>query len=151
MRSHLEGYRYHHEIAPTELAFMTDWMLHWHHRDKAFTFSLLLVDFYDTVALGNALGAAYAMDLIHRVSVEIAEVLRHTDVFSRPQACSFLMLLPHGSPDLVLHRIEPILSAAQKDGLEESHLHIGKMTVPDDLQGETSAVALFDRLLTNKH
>ena len=146
MRAYLSDYQYDQEVSPEKLAFMTDWMLRWHHRNKEFSFSLVLIDFQDPNALGNALGAAYAMNLIRRVSREVTDVLRNTDMFCRTRVSSFYVLLPQGAPSIVLNKIEPILTAARVDGLEASHLQIGKLSIPEDLSGETAAAELFDRL-----
>ncbi len=150
MRAYLSDYTYEQEVPPEKLAFMTDWMLRWHNRNKDFSFSLVLIEFQDTNALGNALGAAYAMNLIRRVSREVTEVLRNTDMFCRARVSSFYVLLPQGAPSIVLNKIEPILAAARADGLEASQLHIGKLSIPEDLNGETSALDLLNRLRAGK-
>jgi hypothetical protein len=151
MRSYLKDYTFKQEISPKKIAHMTDWMLQWHLRDNTFDFSLVLIDFQDPAALGDALGAAHAMNLIYRIEHEINNLLRPTDMFSRTQVSTFLVLLPQGAPEIVLNKIEPILAAAGDDGLDETHLHIGKLYIPADLKRETSALDLFDRLAISEH
>ncbi|HXA47950.1 MAG TPA: diguanylate cyclase [Burkholderiaceae bacterium] len=151
MRSYLKDYAFKQEISPKKIAHMTDWMLEWHRRDSAFNFSLVLIDFQDPAALGDALGAAHAMNLIYRIGDKVTEVLRPTDMFCRVQVSSFLVLLPQGAPELILSKIEPVLAVAREDGLDESHLNIGKLSIPTDLKRETTAVELYDRLFTNEH
>jgi GGDEF domain-containing protein len=146
MRKSLLDYRYKQELSPERFAHMTDWMLLWQQRNPSAVFSLVLIDFLNPTALGNALGAAYAMDLIRRVERDICAVLRATDQFCRFRVSSFLVLLPQGAPEIVLNKIEPIIHAARIDGLDASQLHIAKLVVPDDLGGAESAVDLFDRL-----
>ena len=146
MRNHLNGYSYTQEVSPEQLAHMLDWSLRWHRRNETATFSLVLIDFHDPSALGNSLGAAYAMDLVRRVGREISSVLRSTDLFCRVRVSSFVVLLPQGSPSIVLNKIEPVLAVARADGLDASQMHIAKIAVPDDLVSEKTAVDLFDRL-----
>jgi GGDEF domain-containing protein len=151
MRSYLKDYSFKQEVSPKKIAHMTDWLLQWHLRDNSFEFSLVLIDFQDPAALGDALGAAHAMNLIYRIGDNVAEVLRPTDMFCRTQVSSFLVLLPQGVPDMVLSKIEPVLAVARDDGLDESHLTIGKLSIPVDRKQEASALELFDRLFTSEH
>ena len=146
MRHHLNGYTYTQEVSVEQLAHMLDWSLLWHKRNQSATFSLVLIDFHDPSALGNSLGAAHAMALIRRVSRELTEVLRSTDLFCRVRVSSFVVFLPLGSPSIVLNKIEPVLAYARADGLDASQLHVAKIEVPDDLLAEKTAVELFDRL-----
>ena len=151
MRSYLKDYKFKQEVSPKKIAHMTDWMLQWHLRDNTFDFSLVLIDFQDPAALGDALGAAHAMNLIYRIGDKVAEELRSTDMFCRVQVSSFLVLLPQGAPELILNKIEPVLVAAREDGLDESHLNIGRLSIPSDLKRETTALELYDRLFLNEH
>ena len=146
MRKRLLDYQYKQELSPERFAHMTDWMLLWQHRNPSASFSLVLIDFQNPTALGNALGAAYAMDLIRRVEREISSVLRATDQFCRFRVSSFLVLLPQGAPEIVLNKLEPIIQAARLDGLDASQLHLAKLVLPEELKGEKSAAELFDRL-----
>lgn len=146
MREHLSGYKFEQEVSPDAFAYQTDWMLRWCARDKSMAFSLVLIDFHEPTALGNALGSVYAMNLIRRVGRELAETLRCTDLFCRIRVSSFWVLLPQGSPSIVLNKIEPLLAAARADGLAASALRTSKLSIPEDLRGEVSAVELFDRL-----
>jgi GGDEF domain-containing protein len=146
MRSMIKDYQYRQEIAPEQFAHMTDWLLAWQQRNPAFGFSLVMIEFTDTTALGDALGAAYAHDLIKRIGREIADVLRTTDLFCRIRAASYLVLLPQGAPEIVLNKLEPILAAARHDGLDASHLHIAKLVVPQDRGPDDTAVGLIERM-----
>ncbi|MDK9715121.1 MAG: hypothetical protein OEL86_13650 [Sulfuritalea sp.] len=146
MHDHLSNYTFKQEVSPDTFAYQTDWMLRWHARDRQMTFSLVLIDFHEPAALGNALGAPYAMNLLRRVGREVTETLRCTDLFCRSRVSSFWVLLPQGHPNIVLNKIEPILSAARADGLEASAMRTSKLSVPEDLNGEASALELFKRL-----
>lgn len=146
MRNCLKDYEFNQEVSAEYFAYMTDWLLNWHRRDSSMTFSVVLIDFNEPAALGNALGAAYAMDLIRRLGREVASNLRSTDLLCRVRASTFWVLLPQGSPSIVLNKIEPILAAAREDGLAASQLLIGKISVPEDMHANITALELFDRI-----
>jgi GGDEF domain-containing protein len=146
MREHLSNYRFGQEVSPEVFAHQTDWMLRYYARDQTRGFSLVMIDFHEPTALGNALGAAYAMTLLRRVGREVAEALRSTDLYCRIRVGSFFVLLPQGSPSIVLNKIEPLLATARADGLESSAMRTSMVSVPEDLQGEASALDLFNRL-----
>lgn len=146
MRNCLTDYEFTQEVSAEYFTYMTDWLLNWHRRDSSMTFSVVLIDFNEPAALGNALGAAYAMDLIRRLGREVASNLRSTDLLCRVRASTFWVLLPQGAPSIVLNKIEPILAAAREDGLAASQLLIGKISVPEDMHANITALELFDRI-----
>jgi GGDEF domain-containing protein len=150
MHGHLSDYECQQEVSPENFAHKIDWLLKWRERDKTMEFSLVLIAFQEPSALGNALGAAGAMNLIRRVGREVSSVLRNTDLLCRTRVSSFWVLLPQGAPSIVLNKMEPILDAARADGLDATHLHIGKLSIPEDLNGSTSAEELFVRLRGGK-
>lgn len=152
MREDLKEYRYSQHVSPELFAHQTDWLLRWQGRDLAVPnlFSLLLIDFVSPQELGDALGAPYAMQLIEQVDRRLGEALRSTDLLCRTHVSRFWVLLPHGAPGTVLGKLEPILSQARADGLSATHLRITTLTLPKDLDGETSAVELFDRLASHR-
>lgn len=150
MREHLSNYKYGQEVSPEIFAYQTDWMLRYLARDKSRTFSLLLIDFHEQTALGNALGAAYAMNLLRRVGREVAQALRTTDLHCRIRVGSFFVLLPQGSSSIVLNKIKPLLEAARADGLEHSAMRTSMLNIPEDLEGEVSALELFNRLARSR-
>jgi GGDEF domain-containing protein len=152
MREHLQEYRYSQHVSPELFAHQTDWLLRWQGRDQAVpnVFSLLLFDFLSPEKLGDALGAPYAMQLIEQVDHRLGEALRSTDLLCRTHVSRFWVLLPHGAPGTVLGKLEPILSQARAEGLNATHLRIATLTLPKDLNGETSASELFDRLASHR-
>lgn len=151
MRENLKEYTFKSEVSPEHFAHMTDWLLRWRKRDPDLGFSLVLIDFTNPSALGNALGAKYAMDLVRRVGGEINNALRHTDIFSRTRVSSFWVLLPKGDPDIVLSKLEPILSAARMDGMDATQLLVRKLSVPGDIASDVTAAELFTRMETSEH
>jgi|WetSurMetagenome_2_1015567.scaffolds.fasta_scaffold66946_5 hypothetical protein len=148
MLQNLDGYTFNSEVPPEHFAHMVDWLLHWRKRNAELDFSLVLIDFKNPSELGNALGAKRAMDLVKRVGSEIENALRTTDLLTRTRVSCFWVLLPKGLPDIVLKKLEPILSAAQQDGMDASQLVIRKLVVPTDLAGnDATALDLFKRML----
>ncbi len=130
---------------------MTDWLLQWRKRDPDLNFSLVLIDFNSPSELGNALGAKYAMELVQRVGNEINHALRHTDIFSRTRVSSYWVLLPKGDPDIVLSKLEPILSAARSDGMDATQLHVRKLSIPGDNAGDVTAAELLTQMQSPEH
>lgn len=130
---------------------MTDWLLQWRKRDPELNFSLVLIDFRNPSELGNALGAKYAMELVRRVGNEINHALRHTDIFSRTRVSSYWVLLPNGDPDIVLSKLEPILSAARADGMDATQLHVRKLSIPGDNAGDVTAAELLTQMQSPEH
>ena len=152
MLQNLQDYTFNSEVSPKNFAHMVDWLLHWRKRDAELDFSLVLIDFKNPSELGNTLGAKRAMDLIKRVGNEIESALRTTDLLTRTRVSSFWVLLPKGLPDIVLKKLEPIIFAAQQDGMNASQLVVRKLVVPADLgDNDTSAPDLFKRMLLIEH
>lgn len=143
MLEYLREYAYESEIPPEHFAHMTDWLLKWRKRDSSMFFSLLLIEFKNPSELGNVLGAKYAMELIKRIGHEIDDALRSTDLLSRTHVSSFWVLLPHGAPDLVLLKLDPIFSAARLDGMDATQMRVRKLVVPDDVADNVTAADLF--------
>jgi GGDEF domain-containing protein len=146
MLEYLREYAYKCEIPPEHFAHMTDWLLLWRKRDPGMAFSLVLIDFRSPAELGNVLGAKYAMELIKRVGHELDAALRATDLLCRTHVSCFWVLLPHGAPDMVLQKLEPILAAARQDGMDATQLRIRKMVIPGDLADDVSAAELFRQM-----
>lgn len=142
----LKNYEYKSEVPPEVFAHMTDWHLCWRKREPNTTFSLVLIDFKDPATLGSVLGAKYARDLLRHISNEIESTLRNTDLLCRTRVSCFWILLPNGEPDLVLNKLEPILTAAKEDGLDVTHLHVGKLHISGDFANDVTAAELFLRL-----
>lgn len=149
MLEYLKEYAYKSEVPPEHFAHMTDWLLNWRKRDAGLTFSLVLIDFKNPSELGNVLGAKYAMELVRRVGHEIDSALRTTDLLCRTHVSSFWVLLPNGAPDIVLQKLEPILSAARMDGMDATQLRIRKLGIPADVAGDVSAAELFRQMQTS--
>lgn len=146
MLEYLKEYAYKSEVPPEHFAHMTDWLLNWRKRDAGLSFSLVLIDFRNPSELGNVLGAKYAMELIRRVGHEIESALRTTDLLCRTHVSSFWVLLPNGAPDIVLQKLEPILSAARADGMDATQLRIRKLGIPADNAGDATAAELFRQM-----
>jgi GGDEF domain-containing protein len=146
MLEYLREYAYKCEIPPEHFAHMTDWLLQWRKREPGMVFSLVLIDFRNPSELGNVLGAKYAMELIKRVGHEIDIALRATDLLCRTHVSSFWVLLPHGAPDMVLQKLEPILAAARQDGMDATQLRIRKLMIPGDVADDVSAAELFRQM-----
>ena len=146
MLNHITHYTYQNEVSPERFAFMADWLLRWNKRDGGLEFSLVLIDFKSPVELGNALGAKRAMDLILRVGQEIDQSLRATDLLCRARASTFWVLLPKGAPDIVLQKLDPILYAARRDGLDATQLDIRTAIYPEELADCHSAHDMFGRM-----
>jgi hypothetical protein len=144
----LQNYTYKSEVPPEHFAHMTDWHLSWCKREPAVTFSLVLIDFKDPATLGNALGAKYAMDLLRRIGNEIHSTLRTTDLLCRTRVSCFWVLLPNGEPDIVLTKLAPILAAAKEEGLDATKLHVGTLSISQDISSDVTAAELFLRLKT---
>ncbi|MCX8085330.1 MAG: hypothetical protein N3C63_00375 [Rhodocyclaceae bacterium] len=150
MLEHLKDYAYQREVSPEHFVHMVDWLLQWRKRDPALGFSLVLIDFKDPTALGNALGAKYAMDLVKRIEAEIQGALRTTDLLSRTRVSCFWILLPKGEPSIVLDKLAPILDAARRDGLDATQLNIVKVVVPRDIASDVTAAELIEHLQTGR-
>jgi len=146
MLNHIAQYTYQNEVSPERFAFMADWLLRWNKREGGAGFSLVLIDFTSPAELGNALGAKHAMELVRRVGLEIDQSLRSTDLLCRARASTFWVLLPKGAPDIVLQKLDPILYAARRDGLDATQLDIRTVIYPDELSECHSALELFERL-----
>lgn len=146
MLEHLKGYTFKSEVPPEHFAHMTDWLLSWRKRDAELSFSLVLIDFRNPSQLGNVLGAKYAMELIRRVGSEIESALRSTDLLCRTHVSSFWVLLPNGAPEIVLQKLEPILSAARQDGMDATQLLVRKLVVPGDMADDVGAAELFRQM-----
>jgi hypothetical protein len=151
MRAYLKDYTFKNEVPPEHFVHMTDWLLQWRKRDPDLNFSLVLIDFRNPSELGNALGAKYAMELVRRVGNEINHALRHTDLFSRTRVSSYWVLLPKGDPDIVLSKLEPILSAARMDGMDATQLYVRKLNIPGDNAGDVTAAELFTQMQAPEH
>lgn len=151
MLSHLKNYAYRSEVSPEHLVHMTDWLLQWRKRDPDLSFSIVLIDFKNPSDLGNALGAKYAMELIRRVGSEINSALRTTDMFSRAHVSSFWVLLPKGDPEIVLRKLEPILLAARRDGMDATQLNVRKIVIPTDIASDVTASEIFNQMQTSDH
>jgi len=149
MLEYLQEYSYKSEVSPDHFTHMTDWLLNWRRRDPDMSFSLVLIDFKDPTALGNALGAKYAMDLLKRVTSEINGALRTTDLLCRTRISCFWVLLMKSEPAIVLNKLEPILSAARQDGMGASQLQIDTILVPRDVADDVTATELFMHLQTH--
>jgi len=149
MLEYLKEYAYKSEVPPEHFAHMTDWLLHWRKRDTGLTFSLVLIDFTNPSELGNVLGAKYAMELVRRVGHEIDNALRTTDLLCRTHVSNFWVLLPNGEPDIVLQKLEPILSAARRDGMDATQLRVRKLGIPTDIASDVSAAELFRQMQTS--
>jgi GGDEF domain-containing protein len=146
MKNVLDGYEYQRNLTPEQFANMTDWLLQWQAREKDRSFSVVLIEFPDVGALGDALGAKLAAELIRRVEAEVIASLRNTDMMCRVRASTFWVLLPQGHPGAVVDRLDPILSAAREDGLDASHLTIAKLTVSPTEKLDAHALRLFERV-----
>ncbi|MDP1525903.1 MAG: diguanylate cyclase [Rhodocyclaceae bacterium] len=146
MLTYLKDYTYKSEVSPEYFAHMTDWLLNWCRRETGMSFSLVLIDFKNPSALGDVLGAKYAMDLVKRVGKEIESSLRATDLLCRTRVSSFWVLLPKGEPGIVLKKLDPILSAAQMDGLDATQLHIRKLQIPGEVATGVTATELFRQM-----
>ena len=146
MLEHLREYAYASEIPPEHFAHMTDWLLKWRKRDAGMSFSLVLIEFRNPSELGNELGAKYALELVKRIGHEIDAALRATDLLCRTHVSCFWILLPQGAPELVLQKLEPILTAARQDGMDATQMRIRKLVVPGDVADDMSAAELFRRI-----
>lgn len=150
MLEYLKEYTYKCEVTPEHFAHMIDWLLLWQKRGPGISFALVLIDFKDPAALGNALGAKYARDLLKRIGSEIDGTLRTTDLLCRTRVSCFWVLLPKGEPDIVLNKLAPILDAARRDGMDATQLHIDKVVVPRDVASDITAAELFTHLQTGR-
>lgn len=151
MLEYLREYAYKSEVPPEHFAHMTDWLLHWRKRDAGLTFSLVLIDFKSPSELGNVLGAKYAMELVRRVGYEIDSALRTTDLLCRTHVSNFWVLLLNCEPDIVLQKLEPILSAACRDGMDATQLRIRKLGIPADTPSDVTAAELFWQMQVPDH
>ncbi|MCX8017929.1 MAG: GGDEF domain-containing protein [Rhodocyclaceae bacterium] len=150
MLEYLKDYTYRCEVPPEHFAHMVDWLLQWRKRDATMSFSLVLIDFKNPEALGNALGAKYARELLTRIAREIDAAVRTTDLLCRTRVSCFWVLLPKGEPDIVLAKLAPIIDKARQDGMDASQLHLDKLVVPRDVASDVGAAELFEHLLTGR-